>query len=489
MGISDTLLHLLTDLQHDTSSQHGRRVLLTYAQACSGAKLAIVFALDQTHQQLVLLEHSNQFNNQDTTKYIPLHGLFGAALSTRGFQYFAHPASDAQCLMEERYWLGEDSEGSAAILYALGEGQGLLVLGFDTLETRLTITEHEDELRICAILLSSYLTIDEQELPLSLPHELINTGIEDMPLKKNSHDATNEQFSIESNQHLPTSYEVTLQEAIDQERNRIARDIHDGAAQQIAHVLHKLEYVQRILPKQPEVALREINHSTLILKESLNDLRHGITSLIPVELEKQEFVPALQALLDEHTHDTPFLKIRYEGDDLSLLPLSLEVVIFRFIQEALNNIRKHAHATEVIVRIRVLAHLLTVSVSDNGRGFPIKQVMNTNAEQGDVSRHLGLRTMRERILQAGGNWEIQSRPGAGTKVKATFFLETLPASLTHREREVLQLLTDGHTNRAIAEKLSVSVETVKSHVHHIMQKMHVSDRTQAAVEATKQRLL
>jgi signal transduction histidine kinase len=462
-------------------------VLLAYAQACSGAKLALVFALDQTRQQLVLLEQSNQQNNQDTYKHIPLHGLFGKALSSHGFQYFAHPTDDANCLIEERYWLGEDGEDSATMLYVLGEGQGLLVLCFDTAEMRLAGTEREDELRICAILLASYLAIDEQEVPLSPPHQLINTDIEDIPLKKSLHDATNERFSMECNQHLPTSYEVTLQEAIGQERNRIARDIHDGAAQQIAHVLHKLEYVQRILPKQPEVALREINRSTLILKESLNDLRHGIASLIPVELEKQEFVPALQALLDEHTHDTPFLKIRYEGDDLSLLPLSLEVVIFRFIQEALNNVRKHAHATEVIVRIRVLAHLLAVSVSDNGRGFHIKQVMNT--EQGDATQHLGLRTMRERIVQAGGNWEIQSKPGVGTRVKATFFLEKLPASLTRREREVLQLLAAGHTNRAIAEKLSVSVETVKSHVHHIMQKMHVNDRTQAAVEATKQRLL
>jgi signal transduction histidine kinase len=464
-------------------------VLLAYAQACSGAKLALVFALDQTRQQLVLLEQSNQQNNQDTYKHIPLHGLFGKALSSHGFQYFAHPTDDAHCLIEERYWLGEDGEDSATMLYVLGEGQGLLVLCFDTAEMRLAGTEREDELRICAILLASYLAIDEQELPLSPSQKLINTGIEDMSLEKSLHDAADERIYMESNQHLPTSYEVTLQEAIDQERNRIARDIHDGAAQQIAHVLHKLEFVQRILPKQPEVALREINRSTLILKESLNDLRHGIASLIPVELEKQEFVPALQALLDEHTHDTPFLKIRYEGDDLSLLPLSLEVVIFRFIQEALNNVRKHAHATEVIVRIRVLAHLLAVSVSDNGRGFHIKQVMNMNVEQGDAIQHLGLRTMRERIVQAGGNWEIQSKPGAGTKVKATFFLEMLPASLTHREREVLQLLAAGLTNRVIAEKLSVSVETVKSHVHHIMQKMHVNDRTQAAVEATKQRLL
>jgi DNA-binding NarL/FixJ family response regulator len=61
--------------------------------------------------------------------------------------------------------------------------------------------------------------------------------------------------------------------------------------------------------------------------------------------------------------------------------------------------------------------------------------------------------------------------------------------LTRREREVLQLLVEGATNRIIAQKLSVSIETVKSHVHHIMQKMQVKDRTQAAVVATRQRWL
>jgi RNA polymerase sigma factor (sigma-70 family) len=61
--------------------------------------------------------------------------------------------------------------------------------------------------------------------------------------------------------------------------------------------------------------------------------------------------------------------------------------------------------------------------------------------------------------------------------------------LTQREREVLRLLVEGLTNRAIAERLSVSTETIKSHVHHIMQKLHVNDRTQAAVIATKERWL
>ena len=497
MGTPELLLHLITDLQRDMTIQRGRRTLLLYAHHCSGARLALLFALDSAQQSLVLLGRSGQrlqstrspFSTNTAHKQayfirkrLPLHGLFGAALATTAFQQLTYTSNDPRCLPEEQYWLGEDS---AAICYPLGNRQGLLVLCFDSLDSPQLASSDEEGVRICATLLSAYLSTTEREqlaTPLAQPVPAFSE-----PLTLQSDES--EKPDSETTPVLPASYEVHLQTAIDQERNRIARDLHDGTAQQIAHVLHKLEFIQRILQKQPEVALHEINRTALLLKESLNDLRHGITSLIPVELEKQEFASALQTLLDEHAHDEPFLTIRYEGADLSLLPLSLEAVIFRFIQEGLNNVRKHARASQVVVRIRILAHLLTVAVSDNGCGFDVSQIMGAEQESSEVVQHLGLRTMHDRTLQAGGTWEIESKAGEGTTVKASFFLQTPPVALTNREREVLQLLAEGLTNRAIAEKLFVSVETVKSHVHHIMQKMAVNDRTSAAVEATKQHLL
>lgn len=516
------MLHMLTDLQHDRSIHRGRHTLLTYAQRCSGAQSVLVFALDQSHEQLALLacttndavqaterrinkaqpiaDKADKHCEQAANQHIPLCGLFGALLSSaiQNWHFLTEPAQDARCLAEESYWLGHSG---SAMLYTLGAGQGLLILCFDTIEQTLLDKEHEECLQICTTLLSVYLAIDETDSPAPMFNPFIDTDNKlidtyktyDLSEKETYHAIDSTEIDSGSptdrqrTEPLAASYEMRLQQAIDQERNRIARNIHDGAAQHIAHVLHKLEFAQRVLLKQPDVALREINRSTLLLKESLHDLRYGIASLIPVELENQEFASAIQALLDEHTYDAPFLKIHYEGDDLSLLPLSLEVVIFRFIQEALNNVRKHAQASEVSVHIRIRTQLLIVTVHDNGRGFPIEQVIN--AELGNTAYHMGLRSMRERVVQVGGNLEIQSKPGVGTTVKATFFLETPSTPLTSREQEVLLLLTEGLTNRAIAEKLSVSIETVKSHVHHIMQKMHVNDRTQAAVEATKQRLL
>lgn len=272
---------------------------------------------------------------------------------------------------------------------------------------------------------------------------------------------------------------------IDEERSRIARDIHDGALQQIVHVMHKLEYIQQTCEKEPQMALRELAHVYTTLEGSLKDLRRSISSHLPLQLEELGFAAALQALVDEYALNEPRSVIDCDTNDANVLPSLLEVPVFRFIQEALNNVRKHAQAAHVAVRISALSGLLLVEVSDDGSGFLPKQ-SNRKARE---AHHVGLRVMRERIEQAGGNVEVRSKLGEGTTLKARFPLMTPIAMLTKREREVLRLLVQGLTNRAIADTLSVSTETVKSHVHNIMQKMHVKDRTQAAVIATKQHWL
>lgn len=279
---------------------------------------------------------------------------------------------------------------------------------------------------------------------------------------------------------------VERQELLEQERGRIAREIHDSIMQDVGHAMQKLDYTQRILETQPQAALNEIEQAHAILNRSLRDLRYGISSLLPVPLEGQDFDDALKVLLHEASQNMPHIKITSDLDKIALWPQALRSPVYRFIQEALNNIRKHASASEVHIRVRQVAGLGLVQVSDNGQGFVPEQVRHIPLGQETTALHMGLLTMEERIRQAGGVLEIHSKPGAGTTLKARFPLMQTSAVLTEREREVLSLLVDGLTNRAISERLSVSLETVKSHVHHIMQKMHVKDRTQAAVIATRQ---
>ena len=495
MVTSDMLLQLIADLQRDMTVTRGRRTLLKYAQSSTGARLALLFVVDKEHQTLVLLGqcgrrpqpqifpadtsmHGKRFN----PKRISQDGLFGAVLQQQGLLRIPQAYTDFRCLKEEKYWIGPDDH---VILSAVGQQQAVLVLCFDPAKKtqpayHTQAPEDEGNLLVCTTLLSAYLS--DKKLPARqkstsasswtpFPADPPGVPVSLPPLPP-------EQEEL---------YEIKLKTAIDHERSRIAHDIHDGPAQQIAHVIHKLEFIQRVLEKQPEVALREISRGSAILKESLHDLRHGISSLMPAQLEEQGFDVALQSLLDEYARNEPGLKIDYEREQFILLPRSLEAPVFRFIQEALNNVRKHAHARHVVVRIRMFASLLLVEVSDNGKGFDVEQVIDTGT--GGSAQHMGLRTTRERIEQVGGKWDIASKHGEGTTVKARFHLATPSDVLTQREREVLRLLIEGLTNRQIAEKLSVSTETIKSHVHHIMQKMSVHDRTQAAVIATKQRWL
>ena len=311
--------------------------------------------------------------------------------------------------------------------------------------------------------------------------------------------------------------------AIEQERERIARDIHDGAVQRIASVLPRLEYVARLLEREKdgptnarwELVLREIDRACELLEEGLNELRHSISSLLPPQLEDLNFEAALQELLEDLAFHESGVEVLYDGDTPGLVPAQLEVPVFRVVQEALNNVRKHAHATRVSVHVRLLTDLLVVEVQDNGVGFDLQQATGkavpagTGAGiggiggigaglrmkeakiegEGGAGLQFGLYEMRKRIKQVGGRCEVSSKPGVGTTVKAIFPVSKISIALTSREREVLRLLVEGLTNRAIAKTLSVSIETVKSHVHHIMQKMQVRDRTQAAVVATRLRLL
>src|SRR5205807_129339 len=138
---------------------------------------------------------------------------------------------------------------------------------------------------------------------------------------------------------------------LEQERSRIAREIHDSVIQDVAHVIQKLDYIQRVLEQQPQVAFNELERSRALLERSMRDLRTGISSLLPAPLEEQAFDEALRALVHEYSQNAPHLKITYDTDSLARWPQSLRAPIYRFMREALHNIRKQAHASQLRIRI------------------------------------------------------------------------------------------------------------------------------------------
>jgi two-component system sensor histidine kinase DegS len=237
-----------------------------------------------------------------------------------------------------------------------------------------------------------------------------------------------------------------IQRAVEQERHRIAEDLHDGAAQDMALALHKLEHIQHLLEQSRLYqAFQEVTHVARILENGLHNLRSSIDTLLPQQFTKQTAFTSLLTLIQEYQRDHPELQLDCQFEPHELLthiPSGLEVPIFRFVQQALNNIWQHASATHVVISFVLLPDVLTIGVCDNGRGFSPQHEADKPLE-GDkppewgqplpyaanaTPAQFGLRIMRERVEHVGGTWKIKSQPG-GTSVYATFPLKELAYTL------------------------------------------------------------
>ena len=207
-------------------------------------------------------------------------------------------------------------------------------------------------------------------------------------------------------------------EAIDAERLRIAREIHDGVAQNLAGLRFKTALWSH-LPEgaSPAMsgALAELQY---VLMTTITDLRRAIFALRPLDLETLGFLPALTQLVTdfgEQNQITAQLDISGHSDGI---PTIYELPLFRIIQESLNNINQHARATSVFINITVDPNgSVKAVVRDNGQGFCPDQMSAANP-----SRHFGLRQMRERVWELGGTLDVCSTIGRGTEL-----LITLPA--------------------------------------------------------------
>lgn len=206
----------------------------------------------------------------------------------------------------------------------------------------------------------------------------------------------------------------TIIKAQEEERRRLARDIHDGPAQQLANVVFRIDVCQKLMQSDALRARQELDQVKELLRQSLQDVRKIIFDLRPMALDDLGLVPALRAYLagmNERVGLNATIKIT--GEEVRL-PSSLEVAVFRLVQEALNNVWKHARANHALVLLEYTAVHLRVVVEDDGCGF---EVGETLATQG--TGHFGLVGMRERVALLGGSFEIVSQVGKGTRVVFT----------------------------------------------------------------------
>ncbi len=198
-------------------------------------------------------------------------------------------------------------------------------------------------------------------------------------------------------------------EVQEEERKRVAREIHDGPAQMLANVLLRSELVERVRnEKGMDAAVEEIRDLRVLIRSSLAEVRRIIYDLRPMALDDLGLIPTLNKYLknvEEHTG----LNIRFThmGRDLRLSP-NLEVGLFRLVQEAVQNAYKHADPHEVQVKVELKPTRVVIVIKDDGKGF---DTAKTSKE-----KSFGLMGMRERINALKGELTIDSALNKGTVV-------------------------------------------------------------------------
>jgi signal transduction histidine kinase len=200
--------------------------------------------------------------------------------------------------------------------------------------------------------------------------------------------------------------------AILEERDRLAREMHDNLAQMLGYINFKLAVTDELLAK-PELAQARANLIEIkrVAKEAFTDVREAIFNLRQTAPIGDGLISMLRGYLDEYqAHYGIETDFWIEDLRLAEFPEEVQLQINRIVQEALTNVRKHARASRVSVRIEHVDHHVQIGIGDNGTGFDAIKLSQ------DGVQHYGLQIMRERAASVGGDLEINSQPGAGTRI-------------------------------------------------------------------------
>lgn len=228
-------------------------------------------------------------------------------------------------------------------------------------------------------------------------------------------------FEVLKNQQI--QMEQLLAHAVfvqEEERERISADLHDSVAQWLAAASYRAQTVYAMIQGTVnEQALNELTTMEDTVDRSLKELRRIVIGLRPPVLDELGLTHALQQGLKELRADGVECRFSKDGEQVRL-PSNIEITVYRAVQEAINNIRKHSKASRVSLRLEYLSDRLQVTIRDNGKGFDLSQTMDSAISVG----HMGLLGMRQRAEIIGGNLKIKTSEGEGTTITITLPLQT-----------------------------------------------------------------
>lgn len=221
---------------------------------------------------------------------------------------------------------------------------------------------------------------------------------------------------IKKEQDAQSLFTRKLIETQEDERKRIAAELHDSLGHDLLITKNKLLLTAKN-PDANESILNDVNEVTEIISGAIQNVREISYSLHPYQIERLGFTKAIASIIERVNKNTN-IRIYSSLDDADkMLPPEIEINLYRIVQEIMNNIVKHSGATEALLNMNKSDKNISIFISDNGNGFDVDTIMNKKSGSG-----FGLKGMLERVKLIGGTLELNSSPRSGTEIKLTVYL-------------------------------------------------------------------
>ena len=191
----------------------------------------------------------------------------------------------------------------------------------------------------------------------------------------------------------------------EQERERLARELHDSTVQNLTHLIHRLEYVSKCIDKDPIEAKLEIAAIRLLIKDTIKETRNLIFDLRPMSIDDLGFVKSLDDFMNDFEERNSITVKKMIDDTVNELSEDILINIYRIVQEFCINAKKHSKCSTIIINISFEENRLHLYLSDDGIGC--------NLDALDLKRNYGLSVMKERVKILNGTLNLISSPDNG----------------------------------------------------------------------------
>ena len=207
---------------------------------------------------------------------------------------------------------------------------------------------------------------------------------------------------------------IRIIRAQEEERQRIARDIHDGPAQSMSNIVLKAEICEKLIDLDMNKTKAELKELKELVRCSLREIRKIIFDLRPMSLDDLGLIPTIQRYLANYKTDTSIDMVFNYNDEIKESRGLVDVALFRIIQEALSNVKKYSKADRVIITINNDGETVTMKIKDNGVGFDVDRALKEIYL--DDMRGFGLHSMKQRVELLNGFFNIKSIVDKGTEI-------------------------------------------------------------------------